>query len=282
MTSHDLTQMLDEVFDHRELAARAGYSVAQVYRNLQRPMLARRRLLLERAAYHLVRGTRPVGEIALDSGFDSPDGFARAFRRHYGVPPTVFRDLQASEYRCGPRGGIHYNPGPWETHRQGDAMNLIHHILENHRTQTHEILEVLKQHPEVHDTVLPLTNPFPWECERPDDTVLQLAERCATMAGPWLHAIEGYSTEPWDGRIDSLPARMDDIHARFTILVNNIEQDGTWETTFVDADCDPPQVFSYRSVVHFVISFNEHARITLGQRLKALGVTDREDLPPQR
>ena len=49
------------------------------------------RVMLEAA--RLLRFTdRTVGEIAFQTGFGDPLYFSRAFKRHHGQPPTVFRD----------------------------------------------------------------------------------------------------------------------------------------------------------------------------------------------
>ncbi len=63
------------------------------------------RIALTRAASDLVGGDRSVLEIALDSGYESHEGFTRAFSRRYGMSP--------SEYRA--RG---LSPGDAELHRE--------------------------------------------------------------------------------------------------------------------------------------------------------------------
>ncbi len=50
-----------------------------------------RRLRLERAAGELRWTERPVIDIALDAGYDAPEPFTRAFRSHFGEPPSRFR-----------------------------------------------------------------------------------------------------------------------------------------------------------------------------------------------
>ncbi|WP_457206916.1 helix-turn-helix domain-containing protein, partial [Nocardioides sp. P5_C9_2] len=55
------------------------------------PGRMRRRLLLERAAYQLAVTDRQVLDIAIEAGFDSHEGFTRAFGREYGVAPTRWR-----------------------------------------------------------------------------------------------------------------------------------------------------------------------------------------------
>jgi AraC family transcriptional regulator len=67
---------------HRQFRQLFGVSVMK-YVQLRR---------LKRAAYQLAfRPDRPVLEIALDSAYEGPEAFARAFKRHVGQSPTDFR-----------------------------------------------------------------------------------------------------------------------------------------------------------------------------------------------
>jgi AraC family transcriptional regulator len=50
-----------------------------------------RRLRLERAALRLKLGDVPVTEAAFDAGFESHEGFTRAFHERFGAPPSQFR-----------------------------------------------------------------------------------------------------------------------------------------------------------------------------------------------
>jgi len=282
----DLKQLFEdldaETYDYREFAARAGYSVAQSYRRAAKAGIAqrlgaRRRVLLERAAWHMTRDRITISELAVDAGFGSTEGFSRAFARAFGVTPSVYRRLAPREYRIGSRGGVHYAPRDYQVVRQGETMSFIQRLLDTHRDQVLTLLTTLECHPELSDTVLPLTNPFPWPWEVDDETVGQLLARNCSGAGPWLHAIQGYVDNPEFTNRERLLSQ----HDAFSKFVADIEREGTWDVTFVDADCDPPQVFSYSRVIHHVITFNEHARITLIQRLRALGIEALDPMPAQ-
>jgi AraC-like DNA-binding protein len=88
-----LRELLDAVLDedNRTLGDMAGDAYAspwhftrQVSRGAGEPPVAlRRRVLLERAAWQLRQGTS-VTEAAFAAGYESVEGFARAFGRAYG------------------------------------------------------------------------------------------------------------------------------------------------------------------------------------------------------
>ena len=92
--------MLAEHRDSRhslaELARASGTSVSTFQRAFSRlvgesPKQYTRRLQLESAALDLITSLRSVLDIALDAGFESHEGFTRAFASHFGMPPTELR-----------------------------------------------------------------------------------------------------------------------------------------------------------------------------------------------
>ena len=99
MTGRDrLRELLEAVLDeeNRSLAdmAHGAYSSPFHFsRRLLRdagepPVAMRRRVALERAAWQLARGV-PVTDAAFAAGYGSVEGFARAFARAYGHPPSA-------------------------------------------------------------------------------------------------------------------------------------------------------------------------------------------------
>ncbi len=95
---------LDDELDPKELAKIAGFSLHHFHR-VFRGMLGEsvmgfvRRLRLERAAMRLKFSDEPVTRLAFDAGYESHEGFTRAFRARFGVPPKKFRDAQLSSAR---------------------------------------------------------------------------------------------------------------------------------------------------------------------------------------
>ncbi len=90
----------DERHSLAELARAAGTSASTFQRAFSRivgesPKQLTLRLQLETAALDLVTTDRSVLDVALDAGFDSHEGFTRAFAGHFGMPPTQFRQRNA-------------------------------------------------------------------------------------------------------------------------------------------------------------------------------------------
>jgi AraC family transcriptional regulator len=109
-----IQQQLDEPLSLEELARLAHFSPFHFHR-MFKGMLGEsvqshiRRLRLERSAARLKSGDWPVTRIALDSGFETPEAFTRAFKAMFGTSPTRYRSS-----RRPPRGrpvasGIHYH-----------------------------------------------------------------------------------------------------------------------------------------------------------------------------
>jgi AraC family transcriptional regulator len=91
-----LEENLDEDLPLDRLAEVAGFSpfhFHRIFRGMtgESPQSCVRRLRLERAGRALRDSARQVIEIALDAGFDSHEGFDRAFRRQFGASPREFR-----------------------------------------------------------------------------------------------------------------------------------------------------------------------------------------------
>ena len=72
------------------------------------PVAMRRRVMLERAAWQLRRGSR-VTDAAFAAGYESVEGFARAFARAFGHPPSETTGRPASHWLPAPN-GIHFHP----------------------------------------------------------------------------------------------------------------------------------------------------------------------------
>ena len=91
-----IQQHLDERLTVKELARVACFSTYHFHRLFSGMMGETlkdhvRRLRLERAALELRVGTKPVVQVALDSGYEAHEAFTRAFKAAYRVAPARFR-----------------------------------------------------------------------------------------------------------------------------------------------------------------------------------------------
>jgi AraC-like DNA-binding protein len=97
---------LDEEITLDALAAAAGYSkfhAAHIFKELtgKSPFETIRALRLTKAAQALQDGSEKVVDVALNSGFDSHDGFTRAFARQFGLTPQRYsRETPAVNWFC--------------------------------------------------------------------------------------------------------------------------------------------------------------------------------------
>lgn len=89
---------MDEPVNREELAAMAGYSVVHFHRIFTAHVGEGvnsyvRRVRMERAAQQLLQEERPITDIALESGYETPASFGKVFKQTFGVSPSEFREL---------------------------------------------------------------------------------------------------------------------------------------------------------------------------------------------
>src|SRR3954453_3623368 len=120
MTGRDrLRELLDAVLDegHRSLDEMAQGAFSSPYhfsRQLsagagEPPVAMRRRVMLERAAWRLRRGSS-VTDVAFEAGYESVEGFSRAFAKAYGHPPSRLTDHGSGSHWLPAPNGIHFHP----------------------------------------------------------------------------------------------------------------------------------------------------------------------------
>lgn len=85
-----------------ELSRRSGFSAQHLNRIFRRalgmtPLQYLTRMRLERAAAMLREGSKTVGSIASDTGFEDAYYFSRLFKQHYGHSPVEYREAMNSD-----------------------------------------------------------------------------------------------------------------------------------------------------------------------------------------
>jgi AraC-like DNA-binding protein len=238
------------------------------------PGAFRRRLLMERAAHRLSRPGSVI-DIAMDTGYASPDAFTRAFTRAFGETPSDYRRHGRRDYRLPAISGIHYHPPgglrlPPE--QRTNPMNVLTRLYEHHIELTGAILDRLDG---LDDATLDRTIELSVEHIDPDPSLRKLADRLVRQLEMWATAIEGGTRIAAGGtRVAELKTRLTAVEPRFRAAVLVPIQDGRAEETFVDATCTPPQTFSLGGVLAHVLTFSAARRTMAVGALATAGITD--------
>lgn len=226
------------------------------------PAALRRRVLLERAAWQLSEGVRVI-DAALAAGYDSAEGFSRAYTRAFGAPPSV----HGAGHWLPSTNGIHFHP----------PMSMW---IEEQRTASSPLLEQQLLH-DADDTaaLIAYAATLPAEvvmhAQRPGQRVLdwtgEEASIAAALAGLvvakeiWLAVLEG-RIQPKAPALSSpkllaeLAERHAAVSAAWTARVREIDRNGAWQDRVIDALCVPPESFQLSGVVAHVLHYGAHRR----------------------
>ena len=279
-----LRELLDAVLDedNRTLDDMAGDAHSSPYhfsRSLTRdagepPVAMKRRVLLERAAWRL-RGGTTVTDAAFEAGYESVEGFSRAFRRAFGHVPSQTPTATTSGGHWLPApNGIHFHPPTslW-VHTQEQSMDpLTDLMLQHDLDDTRALIELVKglADDDYRREVLPANTVLMWDGA--DSSVAGVLEHLVWTKEVWLAAVEGADLPPREGDDPgSLLARHDAVAPGWLAAVRDIDQRGAWEDRLIDALCDPPESFVLSSVVAHVLTFAAHRRQLVRLLLRALG-----------
>jgi len=275
---------LDDAAGTGELARRAYQSRTSFYRLFQalveeNPGRMRRRLLLERAAWQLAGTRQSVIDVALDSGYGSSEAFARAFRRAFGISPSLYRRSGSRRIHLPAPNDFHYCPPRTSIKGTANDMDLFDLFSGTDSWYTRKLLQ---QAAELSDQQLDselgsTAKVFPWD--KPDRNLREILERIVQTKEVWTAAFTGGEMPDLDGRpaADRTPRalldRFEKADAEFQRILGSIRDRGAWNETFVDALCDPPETFTYGATFAHVITFNAHRRLTALDAFHRLGVS---------
>lgn len=273
---------LDQEQDANDLARHAHRSRTQFYRVFraiieETPVAMRRRLRLERAAWQLSRTLLSVTDISLDANYGSLEAFTRAFRKAFGVSPSLYRRMGATYTHLHTPNGIHHQSGK-DTKGAGRFMDLFDIFSGQESWHTRRLLDLAKT---LNDEQLdhPLNNQihvFPWD--GPDQSLRQLLDRMVQTKEAWAAALTGGSTPLFDNAPpeDRTPlamlARLEKADRGFHSVLTDVRNRSAWEDTFVDALCEPPETFTFGGTFAHVITFNAYRRMVAIDVLRGFGV----------
>jgi len=240
------------------------------------PAALRRRILLERAAYRLITTEHDVLRVAVEAGYSSHEAFTRAFTRAYGRSPshwrrkpTGFRVDAPSQVHFNPPGGLRVPP-----HRKVTAMNLLTRMIEHHVWLVGEMLVRAENLPtERLETRVEISV----EGIDSEPTLRSLLARLVGQLAMWDAATH---ERPYDMDVERsesitrLRAKLAEAGPAFVAQVHAIIDEGRLDETFVDALCDPPEVFTYGGMIAHVLTFAAHRRTLVCGALAEAGITD--------
>jgi len=269
MPGDRLRELLDAVLDERngslaDMAGDAFVSPFHFARLVSRssgesPMAMRRRVMLERAAWQLGHGAT-VADAAWSAGYNSVEGFSRAYSRAFGQPPS----------RPVPRrwlptpNGIHFHPpmALWVRAKEQTMNSLVSQLVAHDLDDTEALLSVAET---LSDDVLRA----PRRCagtvtawEGTEESIRTVLEHHVYTKEVWLAAIEGAGDVPEqpDGDISGLRDRHSAVTPRWLAMVQDLDRRGGWDDRLIDALCEPPESFVMSSVVAHVLTYAAHRR----------------------
>ena len=264
-----------------DLAARAHLSRFHFDRVVsavsgETPVRLRRRILLERAAFRLVTTRATVLEVALEAGYSSNEAFTRAFRRAYGAAPASWRAAPARIQLDTPNGVHFHPPGGLRLPARDEvsSMDLMRKMVEHHVWLVGEIVDRAGAL-----TDEQLDAPIELSVEGVDDdpTLRSLLSRLVGQMDMWNAAMDSraYDFEVERGEsIESIRARLRDAGPVFLDRAREVIDGSRLDETFVDAICEPPEVFTYGGMLAHVLTFAAHRRTLAIGALHSAGITD--------
>jgi AraC-like DNA-binding protein len=240
------------------------------------PATLRRRVLLERAAYRLITTDDDVLEVALDAGYSSHEAFTRAFSRAYGTAPSRWR-RRPTRFQIEAPSKVHFNPPgglrvPAE--RKVTAMDLLLRMVEHH---VWLVGEMLTRAETLGDDVLDARVEISVDGIDCEPTLRSLLSRLVGQLAMWDAATQDrpYDIEAERGEtVAEMKAKLAEVGPAFLAQVRAILDEGRLDETFVDAVCDPPEVFTYGGMIAHVLTFAAHRRTLVCGALLDAGITD--------
>ena len=236
----------------------------------------RRRVLLERAAFRLLTTRVGVLDIAVEAGYSSHEAFTRAFVRAYGDPPSAWR-ASPTRIEIDTPSGVHFHPPGGLRLPPRDkvtSMDLLIRMVEHHIWLVGEMIDRAARLP---DDVLDAPIAMSVEGVDDDPTIRSLLSRLVGQMHMWndviAHRDYDWALERHE-RVDDMARRLETQGSAFLGLVRDVVADGRLDETFVDAQCEPAQVYTYGGLLAHVLTFAAHRRTLVVGALSTAGVPD--------
>ncbi|GAC69653.1 helix-turn-helix transcriptional regulator [Gordonia soli] len=284
-----IRELIDAVLadDHATLDSMASGAHASQFhfsRQLSRhagesPVALRRRVMLERAAWQVQRGTS-VTDAAFTAGYDSVEGFGRAFARAYGHAPSQMGSPTERGHWLPAPNGIHFHSptvlyvdnGVAREESSGDVLALmIRHDLDD----VSALLDAAKAIGDdaLRTQRLPGSRTLEWD--GPDESLAEVLTHLVMSKEPWIATIEGADMPDQSATLTvaGLIDRHRDLAPRWLAIVRDIDRRGAWGDRVIDALCEPPESFLMSQIVAHVLTFAAHRRQLARWMLQDAGVS---------
>ena len=242
------------------------------------PSRFRRRVLLERAAFRLVTSKDSLLDVAVEAGYGSHEAFTRAFVRAYREPPSEWRRRSQRSFFIEARSGVHFHPPAGlrlPARRKVAGMDLLVKMVEHHVWLVGELINRAER---LDAAALDKSIELSVESFDDERTIRALLDRLVWQLEMWLAAVDD---EPFDFpasdravSVAELRQRHADAGSRFVALVGRLADEGRFDETFVDALCDPPNVFTYGGMIAHVLTFAAYRRAMVICALSSAGIDD--------
>jgi len=238
------------------------------------PSALRRRILLERAAYRMITTTAPLIDIAVEAGYGSHEAFTRAFTRAYGAPPAAWR-RKPGHIQIEAPSDVHFHPPGslrLPARDKVSSMDLLTKMVEHHIWLTGEMVRLAER---LTDEQLDQRI----ELDVDDDTqsIRSLLSRLIGQMGMWNAAV---ATRDYDWSVEeheslsSMRQRLATEGPTYLSHVRDVVASDRLDDTFVDALCEPAEVFTYGGMIAHVLTFAAHRRTLVLGAFADAGVTD--------
>jgi len=238
------------------------------------PQAFRRRILLERAAYRMVTTRAPLIDIAVEAGYGSHEAFTRAFTRAYGATPAAWRK-EPGRIRIPAPSDVHFHPPGslrLPARDKVTAMDLMTRMVEHHIWLTGEMVRLAGRL-----TDAQLDQPIELDVDDDQQTIRTLLSRLIGQMGMWNAAVAmrdyDWSLEEHES-LSSMRERLVAEGPTFLSQVYEVVEQDRLDDTFVDALCEPAEVFTYGGMIAHVLTFAAHRRTLVVLALSKHGVEE--------
>ena len=238
------------------------------------PSALRRRILLERAAYRMITAAAPLLDIAVEAGYGSHEAFTRAFTRAYGVPPATWR-RKPGHIQIEAPSDVHFHPPGslrLPARDKVSSMDLLTRMVEHHIWLTGEMVRLAERLTEEQ-----LDQRIALDVDDDPQTIRSLLSRLIGQMGMWNAAM---ATRDYDWSVEeheslsSMRQRLATEGPTYLAHVRDVVAGNRLDDTFVDALCEPAEVFTYGGMIAHVLTFAAHRRTLVVLAFGRHGIED--------